>query len=368
MELTTAKTAGFCFGVTRAVDLCLDTAKKYHGCRTIGPIIHNSNVVEWLRDQGAVPVNSLEELKPENVAVIRSHGITADDRNRLDAIGCRIVDATCPFVSRIHDIVGRESQEGRLVLIIGEEEHPEVQGIASRCSPCLVAENPEKMLTVLNREGISREDPISLVSQTTGNKKNYEKCGEILNSLFTNAKIFDTICLTTSMRQKEAAELSSVSDAMIVIGGRGSANTLRLADICRQYCSRVFMVESAQELDLTKFSPTDRVGVTAGASTPSWIIKEVNQTMSEEIKETIAEVAAEAVEAAAETESFEELVEKSIKTLHNGEKVIGIVAAITPTEVTVDLGTKHAGYIPVSELSADPNAKAEDIVKVGDEV
>ena len=207
------------------------------------------------------------------------------------------------------------------------------------------------------------------MSQTTGNRDNYEICNNLIKKQCTNAEIFDTICDTTYMRQKEAASLSQVSDVMIVIGGQASSNTKKIADICRENCPRVYMIERASELSESWFKKYDNVGITAGASTPARIIKEVNQTMSEEMKnETIAEVSEPVAEPNEETESFEEMLEKSIKTLHTGEKVTGIVAAITPTEVSVDLGTKHAGYIPLAELSADPNAKAEDIVKVGDEV
>ena len=222
--------------------------------------------------------------------------------------------------------------------------------------------NVSELTNWLEEDVKNTQIPLSVVSQTTGNKENFDTCVQLIKKLCTNQKIFDTICNTTSIRQKEAAELARTSDAMIVIGGQGSANTHRLAEICREHCDRVFMIETADELEKAKFTPNDIIGITAGASTPAWIIKEVNQTMSEEIKEIIAEGAE------TEAESFEAMLEKSIKTLHTGEKVTGIVAAITPTEISVDLGTKHAGYIPVAELSADPTAKVEDIVKVGDEV
>ena len=431
MKVTIADTAGFCFGVTRAVDLCQKTAEKYGGCLTLGPIIHNEHVVRQLAEAGAVPVSDLSEIGPDDVAVIRSHGITSQEYDALQTIGCTIVDATCPFVSRIHSIVFEESRAGHPILIVGEKDHPEVRGIASRCGVCRIVNSEDELLLAMKDPVFRDAEEVVMVSQTTGNRESFENYAKTLKKLCTNIKIFDTICLTTSMRQKEAAELSSCSDAMVVIGGRKSANTLRLAEICRKYCSQVVMIESADELDPGSFSSFARVGVTAGASTPSWIIKEVSQKMSEETKDIIAEAseaapveAAEAVEAVAaeaaetaetvaeaveetvapeaaeaaeaveeaveaveeaaeevaaepeeapaeaagEAESFEEMVEKSIKTLHSGDKVTGIVAAITNTEVSVDLGCKHAGYIPVAELSADPSAKPEDIVKVGDEI
>ncbi len=410
MKVTVAETAGFCFGVTRAVDMCRQVLEKYGACRTLGPIIHNSHVVAALEEEGAVPAGGIDEIRPGDVVLIRSHGVTEQELRKLERMGCTVADATCPFVARIHGIVREESEKGNPIVIVGEKEHPEVRGIASRCGTVRVVGGPEELPGVLNDPEFTASGIPVMVSQTTGDAQNYKKCSEIMKKMCTNAKVFDTICLTTSMRQKEAADLSSRSDAMVVIGGRGSANTQRLAEICERYCSRVVRVECAEELDLSLFSSCDRVGVTAGASTPSWIIKEVNQKMSEETREMIPEETAETVaeqapaaeeavvaeepvaaeepaveevpaaeeapaaeeqpaaETADETESFEEMVEKSIKTLKNGDKVTGIVAAITNTEVSVDLGCKHAGYIPVTELGADPTAKPEDLVKVGDEI
>ncbi len=201
----------------------------------------------------------------------------------------------------------------------------------------------------------------------------YDECFKTAKKECTNVKIFDTICNATCRRQEEAKEISRIADAIIVIGGKSSANSLKLAEICRANCGRVYFVESADELDISDFSESDSVGITAGASTPAWIIKEVYQMLTEEMNteetsgqeetkesETGAPVAQEAVE------SFEEMLERSIKTLNTGEKVTGIVGVITPTEISVDLGTKQSGYIPIAELSDDPTVKAEDIVKVGD--
>ena len=362
MQIRLAESAGFCFGVKRAVELCEKTAQQYGNCKTLGPIIHNGSVVDKLKEQGIYPVKSVDEVEPGETVIIRSHGALLQDVNTLTEKGAVIVDATCPFVARIHDIVSEESANDRYIIIIGEEKHPEVQAIATRCKNYSVFIDSSELRIWLESDVKNTQIPLSVVSQTTGNKENFETCSQLIKKLCTNQKIFDTICSTTSIRQKEAAELARTSDAMIVIGGQGSANTHRLAEICREHCDRVFMIETADELETAKFTPDDIIGITAGASTPAWIIKEVNQTMSEEIKEIIAEGAE------TEAESFEAMLEKSIKTLHTGEKVTGIVAAITPTEISVDLGTKHAGYIPVAELSADPTAKVEDIVKVGDEV
>lgn len=362
MVIKLAKSAGFCFGVHRAVDMCIDASGRMGGCKTLGPIIHNAAVVNMLKDRGAVPVDSVDDISEGDTVVIRSHGVGKTVMDALKAKKADIVDATCPFVSRIHDVVRRESDKGRFVIIIGESNHPEVQGIADWCGEHAVFKNRAQLEKWLSGNVQYSQIPLSVVSQTTGNRTNFENCADFIKKECTNAEIFDTICNTTSMRQKEAADMAASCDAMIVIGGRGSSNSLRLAEICREKCSRVYMVETAHELCASMFKAGDVVGVTAGASTPAWIIKEVNQKMSEEINEIVADGAE------AEAESFEAMLEKSIKTLHTGEKVTGIVAAITPTEISVDLGTKHAGYIPLSELSADPNAKAEDLVKVGDEI
>lgn len=199
--------------------------------------------------------------------------------------------------------------------------------------------------------------PITMVSQTTSTKDLWENCCKIAKKVCTNYKIFDTICGATEKRQEEATALSKQCDAMVVVGDKTSSNTNRLVIICRENCGNVSLVDHAGELDLSLYSDARTIGITAGASTPAWIIKEVNKIMSEEVK----------VEGAAE-ESFEELLEQSIKTLNTGDKVVGIVTSISGNEVGIDLGTKHAGYIPASEISSDPNAKAEDLFKVGDEV
>ena len=268
-----------------------------------------------------------------------------------------ILDATCPFVKRIHKIVSAAEQRGRQPVIIGTASHPDVQAIAGWCSHPLVFETPESLECWFLEDPVRRELPVTLVCQTTSTQKLWESSKKIIKKVCTNSEIFDTICEATEKRQKEAGELSKICDAMVVVGDTNSSNTKRLAMICRQSCDCVALVEDADELDLSHFSHANSVGITAGASTPAWIIKEVNNIMSEEIKvETVQE------------ENFAELLEQSIKTLNNGDKVIGIVTAIGNTEIQVDLGTKHAGYIPVDDFSSDPTVKPEEVLKVGDEI
>lgn len=367
MEILIAKTAGFCFGVSRAVRLAEKAAETYDSCVTLGPIIHNKSVIEKLRSMGVNQIDDISQISPEDTVIVRSHGIGSEEYCELKKLGVGIVDATCPDVAAIHKTVKEESDAGRKIVIIGERDHPEVIAISQWCSDCIVFENSGEILEWAKNSGDVSNLELSIVSQTTGTRDNFEICVNLLKKLCTNSKKFDTICNATSKRQQEARELSQKCDAMIVIGGKTSANSKRLYDICRENCPKVFFIETADDLDMSLLKDVSILGITAGASTPAWIIKEVNQKMSDEMKNA-ENTAAAANEAEAATESFEEMLEKSIKTLHTGEKVTGIIAAITPTEVSVDLGTKQSGYIPLSELTDDPTAKPEDIVKVGDEI
>ena len=276
----------------------------------------------------------------------------------LQARGLEIIDATCPFVSRIHRIVQEAEANGRQPLIIGTPEHPEVVAIAGWCRHPLVFPDGEALQKWLDDDPKRHDLPFTMVSQTTSTQFLWDSCKKIAKKVCTNLEFFDTICKATENRQAEAAALAAQCDAMIVVGDRKSSNTGRLAHICAAHCPQVFLVDNASELDLPKLRQARTIGITAGASTPAWIIKEVNHTMSE-INTT--------VDAAAE-ESFEELLGQGIKTLNTGDKVLGTVTAIGNTEIQVDLGTKHAGYIPYDEVSADPTVKAEDILKVGDEI
>ena len=357
MSVRVAKSAGFCFGVSRAVELVEKAAQEGRKVATLGPIIHNRHVVDKFEKMGVRVIDTPEEALPGETVIIRSHGISRAVYERLEAQKVEIIDATCPFVKRIHTIVSRASEEGRLPIIIGTPTHPEVEGIAGWCGDCRVFQDVSELENWVKSEKISRDLAICMVSQTTSTESLWKLCGEFAKKQFTNLKIFDTICRATEYRQSEAAELSGVCQAMVVVGDPKSSNTGRLAMICREHCDKVFLVDNAAELKAEDFSGVTDVGITAGASTPAWIIKEVNKTMSEITN-------AEAVQ----EENFAELLEQSIKTLNTGDKVVGTVTGIGNTEVQVDLGTKHAGYIPYDEVSNDPSIKPEDILKVGDEI
>ena len=356
MSIQVAQSAGFCFGVNRAVELVERVAQNGKRVCTLGPIIHNRHAVAHFEEMGVRVIESPAEATDRDTVIIRSHGVTRAIQEELEATGAEVVDATCPFVKRIHGIVSRAEEEGALPVIIGTPTHPEVVGIAGWCRECKIFQTPIELENWIKSGEVSPDHPIHMVCQTTSTESLWKKCGEIAKKQFTNLKIFDTICKATESRQSEAAQLSKNCQAMVVVGDTHSSNTGRLAMICREHCDRVVLVDNATELNPEFFRGVADVGITAGASTPAWIIKEVNKTMSE-----ITNV--ETVE-----ESFAELLEQSIKTLNTGDKVTGIVTGIGTTEVQIDLGTKHAGYSPYDEVSADPTVKPEDILKVGDEI
>ncbi len=357
MSVTVAKSAGFCFGVSRAVELVENAAKDGKRTVTLGPIIHNRHVVNRFQEMGVRVIQQPEEATSEDTVIIRSHGVSKEVCQRLEKQGANIIDATCPFVKRIHNLVAQAEEAGQLPIIIGTPTHPEVEGIAGWCSHCKVFADVESLEKWVLEEHISPDLPVCMVSQTTSTEFLWKKCVNFAKKQFTYLKTFDTICRATECRQSEASALSQRCQAMVVVGDLKSSNTGRLAMICREHCDKVVLVDNASELDADFFRGVSDVGITAGASTPAWIIKEVNKTMSEITN----------VEAVQE-ENFAELLEQSIKTLNTGDKVVGTVTGIGNTEVQVDLGTKHAGYIPYDEVSTDASVKPEDVLKVGDEI
>ena len=357
MQVILAKSAGFCYGVKRAVELAEKTAAENGGCWMLGDLIHNTHVVEELARRGIRKTKDPALIPAGEMVVIRSHGELKSVIDLLEEKGVHCISATCPNVSRIQRLVAEAREEGRVPVIIGEPNHPEVIGIASWGQGALIFDGPESAQKWLDEDPARRELALSVVAQTTCIRELFETSWKILKKECTNAKIFDTICNATHMRQSEAAQIAAEADVMVVVGDRKSANTRHLTEICRKSCSRVYQIESADELMPEFFENCTVAGLTAGASTPAGIIKEVYATMSEEIK--VAE---------GKEESFEELLNQSFKTLNTGEKVTGIVTAITPTEVQVDVGAKQSAYIKLSELSDDPTAKPEDIVKIGDEI
>ena len=355
MEVILAKSAGFCYGVKRAVEMAQTLAASGAPSAMLGHVIHNDHVIAALESQGMTLAHSPAELPPGCTVLLRSHGEPQAVYDALERGGWTVADAVCPNVKRIHQLVAQAGAEGRVPLIVGTPTHPEVIAIAGWCSSSVVVDGLESLQKWLEEDKTRRELPLTMVSQTTAIPAQWENCVEFAKKVCTNLKIFDTICNATYTRQQEAQSLADRCDAMIVIGDPKSSNTKRLSQLCRARCGLVVQITSAAELKPSQFSGMARVGITAGASTPGWIIKEVYDTMSDENMMEIEE-------------SFAEMLEKSIKTLHTGDKVTGIVTEISPTEVSVDLGTKHAAYIPLDQLTDDPNAKTEDLVKVGQEI
>ena len=360
MSIKKADSAGFCFGVNRAISMVKDLVDHDVKVCTLGPIIHNMEVVRELEQHGCRPVESIGEINEGEILVIRSHGVPKTVIDELDKKGIEYQDATCPFVKKIHRIVSEAVVGEEVVLIAGNASHPEVKGIIGNCkTDCYTFNNEGELDNLLINILKENNKLVKVVAQTTFDTKEWKKSVKKIKKLCTNSKIFDTICNATSVRQSEADEIAAQSDFMVVIGDRHSSNTAKLFDICKRRCGNTVLIETAAELDMNQVRAAENIGVTAGASTPAKIIKEVLDTMSEEIKSG---------ETTNLEESFEELLEESLKNLNTNERVMGTVISIAPNEVQVDVGRKQTGFVPVSELSNDPSAKPEDIVKVGDEI
>ena len=382
-----AKSAGFCFGVSRSVKMAEELLKS-GPCKSLGPLIHNEDVVSDLARRGLEVISDPSEVRPGDRVMIRSHGVSKAVEDALRAAGAEITDATCPNVSRIHRLVAEASANGRQVIVIGTAGHPEVQAICGRCTEPVVVGNAAEFANWLENNVDKRTEPSTVVVQTTQTENNLRECEKLIKKWCTKAEIFDTICFATSIRQEEAVKLASACGAMVVIGGKNSANSLHLAELCAERCANTQFVENSAQLDTGVLRDVETIGMTAGASAPSWIIKEVLDKMSDEIMiqenpeaapveeapvqavEQPAEEAAPAVEAEAAPaeKSFDEMLEDSLKTIYNGDKVSGVVVAITPTEVSIDLGTKYSAFIPTTEFTEDGEVKLEDAVHVGDTV
>ena len=386
-QIILAKTAGFCFGVDRAVNLVYELVGEDKKVCTLGPIIHNAQLVADLESKGVKIIDDISQAPQGYTVVVRTHGVEKSVLDELETKGIDYVNATCPFVTKIHNIV-KKQDENTVVLIAGDKNHPEVLGIKSYCKgDSYVFKNEEELTEIIQKHKIAQKNDVICVAQTTFSLNEQKKCKKIFKKLCTNCKIFDTICNATSDRQNEAEELSKNSDAMIVVGGRHSSNTCKLRDTGEANCP-TFLIETADELASLDLSKYNVIGVTAGASTPSVIIKEVLKSMSEEIKEkeveTTSAVTEEVVETAENADkatkpavkasadgeaSFEELLNESFKENENSKVVTGTVVRITPTEVFVDVpGRKQTGVVAFDDLSSENISKCEDVVAVGDEI
>ena len=353
MQIILAKTAGFCFGVNRAVKLTYELLEQGRPVATLGPLIHNPQVVEDLESKGAITCDSVDDVPDGCEVVIRSHGVGQSVYDKISTRRLAYHDATCPFVTKIHKIAAQAGAEGAMLLVAGDAKHPEVQGIVGHTTGKVeVFANLAELEKLLPE--LTQQKSIFAVAQTTFNVQSWETCKEFLKNQCTNAKIFDTICNATWARQQEAEDLSQKCDHMVVIGGHHSSNTQKLLQVAARH-TKAINVETADELDKDWLNGARIVGVTAGASTPSSIIEEVLNCMSEEIRDDM---------------SFEEMLAASeAKPLYAGKIVKAKVISVSPTECVVGIdGSKHTGIVKLSEMSHDPNAKMEDLVKVDDEL
>ena len=346
MEINIAKSAGFCFGVRRAVDTVYKESGKKN-VYTYGPIIHNDEVVADLERQGVGVIYDSREFRSlgEGTIIIRSHGVPKAIYDEIAEAGLDLVDATCPFVRKIHRIVERESREGRVVIIVGNNHHPEVEGIMGWCNTRpIVIENREQAEAI----AVDADTKLSIVSQTTFNYNKFQYLVEIISEKGYDINVFNTICNATEERQKETRELAMRSDAMIVIGGRHSSNTQKLFEISKKECSNTFYIQTKNDLNMEDFHNIGILGITAGASTPNNIIKEVHESMAEM--------------------SFDQMLEESFKTIRNGEVVQGTIIDVKEDEIILNIGYKSDGIITRNEYSNDQNLDLTTVAKVGDEM
>ena len=351
MKVIVAESAGFCFGIERALKTVYEQLGRGKTVYTFGPITHNETVCDELAQKGVRIISGEDELdKIENsIIIIISHGVTEALFDRLKATeeknGNEIIDATCTFVKKIHKVVSEESASGSDVIIIGDASHPEVVGICGWCKGrCTVIDSEEE---ARDYEPGTASKTI-LVAQTTFNINKFKVLVEILQKRVYNINVVNSICNATEKRQRETKELAASCDAMIVIGGNHSSNTMKLVEISEKECKNTYHIQTSVDLDLDSFKSFRCVGITAGASTPKTIIKEVQEIMSEK--------------------SFDAMLDESMKTIHNGEVVEGKVIYVKEDEIALDIGYKADGIIPRSEYTNQPGLDLRTVVKEGDTI
>ena len=358
MIIEIAENAGFCFGVNRAISLAESAAAKYGEVWTLGELIHNEVAVRELNSRGIHCAQSLSEVENKPL-VIRSHGVSEETESQARKVCAEVIDATCPFVKKIHKIVSSLPESEKL-LVLGAENHPEVVGIIgrTRCETFPV-KNFEEIDELFKSGALSNSDRIVLVTQTTFDRSGFLECVDKIREKYRSVEINDTICEATVKHQKSTRELAKRAALMIVVGGRGSSNTRTLAEICEKYCPTVF-VTTADEIPLQtlrSLRSDSIIGITAGASTPAHTIKEVHEKMNKEITTNIEN-----------EEDFASLLEQdqSFNKLYTGKRVKATVVSVSKKEAVVEVGAKQTGYILREEITSDPNADIEELLKVGD--
>jgi len=348
VEVRLAAKAGFCFGVRRAIELALKTAREERGpIYSLGPLIHNPQVVEFLQERGISVVEDLSGCEAGTL-IIRSHGVAPSVLATAEKKGLKVVDATCPFVRRAQQLACDLTREGFQVVVVGDREHPEVQGIVGWTGGrAVVVENAAEAAQ------LPSFTQLAVVAQTTQPLDNMQAVVNVLKGKATTLKVLNTICHAVAERQQAALELARQVDVMIVVGGASSANTRKLTELCRHTGTRTYQIERAEQLDPGWFQGAMIAGLTAGASTPDWIIEEVERRMRE-----LEEV----------TNQEEQMQTLPVRTLRSGEIVRGVVVYVGQDEVLVDVGAKSEGIVPLRELSCCEVASPHDVVKVGDEI
>ncbi|WP_302771196.1 bifunctional 4-hydroxy-3-methylbut-2-enyl diphosphate reductase/30S ribosomal protein S1 [Anaerotignum lactatifermentans] len=357
-NIRVAESAGFCFGVKRAIEMAYEAIGVEPKLYSYGQLIHNKTVTDDLASKGLEIVENLDGLT-EGTLLIRSHGVGKALYDEAEAKGLKILDGTCPFVKKIHNIVHDKLADGMGIIIVGDGTHPEVIGINGWCeNAAVILEDEEAAKT----KEIPEKEKYAVVVQTTFRQAKFDKILEILQDRGVNMEVHNTICSATEKRQTEAEELSKTVDKMIVIGGKNSSNTQKLVEICAKNCGNTVHIETICDLVLNNFGKDDKIGITAGASTPPAIIKEVVVTMSEALENAVQNLGG------SEEATFEQMLEESLVTLHTGDVVKGTVIQVVNEEVSVNLGFKSDGIIARGEFSSDPTVIPSKTVQPGDEI
>ena len=360
MAVEIIESAGFCFGVSRAIKLLYEQiGLKKDNLYTLGEIIHNGDIINEICQKGVKIADSSDVLPDGCTVVVRAHGVTLEEKDKFESKNLSVIDATCPFVSKIHSIVKKQSDCGDVIFVAGDKNHPEIKGIVSYAKDVRVFESADHLSRIIDSEPDLLVKSTTFVWQTTFKLTEYNKCNKIIKKTFKNVKVYDTICNATEKRQYQTMELAKRSDVMIVVGGKQSSNTNKLYEVAKRYCKNTFFVENAKQIPIKFIYNFSKIGITAGASTPDRIIEEVKQTMSELTNNTTVN----------EEMTFEEMLENSLKkVITTGDRVKGTVVGVNPAEVKVDLGTKQSGFITKDNFSADPSIDLMTAVNIGDEI
>ena len=363
--ITLAEHSGFCYGVKTALQKTLKTVEEYEGTGrrvyTFGPIIHNDDVVNDLNMRGVQICSAPGSTEKDAAVIIRSHGVPASVEAALrDSCG-QLIDATCPHVKKIHRLADDAYHEGRTIVVIGDAGHPEVQGIDGWCgNEAMIFSDPAEIERPKNLARLNRAEEILAVAQTTLNRNVWDACTEALLRRYPRAQLRCTICSATSSRQTACRRVAEISDAMVVIGGRSSSNSRKLYEIASEVCENTYFIENTSHLPLKDIAKYNKIGVSAGASAPERIIKEVISNMSDIITNNIDE--------SNEMNDFMAEIEKSLKMPQRGEIVKGEVIQVGPREVYVNLGCKKDGIIPKDEIALEADQDIESMFKLGDVV